>query len=174
LHLYWKAGPVTDKTLLLRRRELLQLRLRRQDEARRVRVLAQALYRCGVRSLSRLPASRSSALLHAQASWPGRDERFYWPEIAGSRTVVFDDDAGRDRAFAEAVHACFAPSMRLAIVFHTAESSLLIGVADVLAHAGAILDACSETVWVVRAGGGASLVEVSRVDQQVCWLDAGR
>jgi hypothetical protein len=173
LHLL-ESQAVTDKTILLRRRELLQARLRRQDEARQFRAVARELCRRGVRRMSRLPASRSSTLLHAQSQWPGRDERFYWPEIPGSRTVDWSVDAERDRAFADAVRACFAPSMRLAVIFHTAESSLLAGVVDVLAHARTILEASSETLWVVRAGGGTSLVEVSRVDRQVCWLEGDR
>lgn len=157
-----------DPQRLRRRREQLQRRLRRQEAARQVRALGPMLRARGVRRLSTLPPVRSAALVAPFAHWPARDEHFDWPAIDGHACAWWADAAARDVAFGAALRACFAPGVRLAFVFHTVESALVLGREDALAHAGALLDALHGTLWVLPLRGADGIVEVVFGDRQVC------
>ena len=159
-----------DAQRMRARREHLQLRLRRQQQARQFRALAPALRATGVRRLSRLPPVRVQALSRAKLNLPGRDERLYWPEIPEGRCESWQDADARDAAFAGALRACFPPSGRLVFIFSPFESGLVLGCADAIAHATRLLDACNGTLWIVALTGTPGLVEVSYSDDEVCWL----
>ena len=159
-----------DAAALRKRREHLQLRLRREDESRQARELAHRLHALGLRRMSRLPPSRAHALVAPFAHWPGRDERFYWPEIPGHVCRYWSDEAARDDAFREALRANFAPSARLALVFHPAESALVLGREDAIAHADAVLAQGYAAWWIVALRGPSKLVEVCFGDDEVCWI----
>ena len=162
-----------DIERLRARRERLQARVRRQEEARRFRALAPLLRAAGVRRFSRLPSSRVREVAGDRLSLPGRDERFYWPEIPEGRCVAWRNEGERNQAFADALSACFAPSERLLFIVHTYESVLVLGFEDAIAQAGLLLDrAHGGSVWVITRLGAPGLVEVSFSDQEVCWLTA--
>jgi hypothetical protein len=158
-----------DAQRLRRRREQLQRRLARQDAARQARALAPMLRARGVRRLSLLPPSRAAALVAPFAHWPARDEHFDWPGIAGHACMWWTNEDDRDAAFARALRDCFAPAARLALVFHTVESALVLGREDALAQARVLLDALYGTLWVVPLRGVDGIVEVEFGDRQVCW-----
>lgn len=151
-------------------RQQLQARLRRADESREFRALAPALRAAGVRRLCRMPPARSTTLVVQFDHLPARNERFYWHEIAGGKCVGFDTPTERNEAFVAALHACFAPATRLACIFHTSESSLVLGCDAAVAHADLLLHSLKETLWVTPTTGAPRLVEVSFSDRQVCWL----
>jgi hypothetical protein len=159
----------TDVARLRAHPERLQARVKRQEEARKFRVLAPLLRAAGLRRLSRLPARRIREVAGGRLSLPGRDERFYWPEIPDGTCVPWRGPGERDRIFAEALAACFAPSERLLFIFHTAESALVLGCADAIAHAGVVLDHACGGLWVISRSGAPGLVEVSLSDDEVCW-----
>jgi hypothetical protein len=158
-----------DIERLRARRERLQARLRRQDEARQFRALAPLLRAAGVRRLSRMPRRRIREAAGDRLSLPGRDERFYWPEIPDGTCMQWRDDSERDRIFAGALAACFAPSERLLFIFHTAESALVLGCADAIAHAAVVLDYAYDSLWIISRSGAPGLVEVAFTDDEVCW-----
>ena len=155
---------------LRRRREVLQLKFQRQEKSRQCRELARRLHAQGVRRMSRLPPARAQALVKPFADWPGRDERFYWPEIPGSVCRCWQDDAGRDAFFREALLANFAPSARIALVFHPYESALVLGREDAIAHAPTVLAEGYAAWWIVALRGTSPMVEVCFSDDEVCWL----
>ena len=157
-----------DVQRLRARRERLQARLRRQEEARRFREVASLLRAAGVRRLSRVPASELRALAAGRLNLPGRDERFYWPEIPSGTCREWRDAGERDAVFAEALRACFAPPARLVCIFHTHESALVLGREDAIAHAAILLARLGGSLWVIARCGAPGLVEVS--DDEVCWL----
>jgi hypothetical protein len=160
------------RQLLVTRRALLQAKLRRAGESRRFRALARTLHEHGVRRFSRLPPARARALLVPFADWPARDERFWWPGIGAGTCVAWDGAEARDDALRRALQACFAPGERLAFVFHTAESCLVIGCAEAVRVADLLLRDGDETLWVVGLRPAAALVEVSFIDHEVCWVVA--
>ena len=163
----------TDIERLRARRVRLQARVRRQEEARQFRALAPLLRAAGVRRFSRLPSSRVREVAGNRLSLPGRDERFYWPEIPDGQCTTWRNDDERDRAFADALAACFAPSERLLLISHTAESVLVLGCADAMAQARLLLEHIRGiSLWVITRSGAPGLVEVSFSDQEVCWLKA--
>jgi len=157
---------------LMSRRAHLQARLRRADESRRFRALAPVLREHGVRRLSRLPPARARALLMPLADLPARDERFWWPDIGAGTCVAWDSVKACGDALRRALQACFAPGDRLAFVFHTAESCLVIGCAEAVRVADLLLRDGDETLWVIGLRPGAALVEVSFIDHEVCWVVA--
>ena len=152
------------------RREHLQLRLRRQQQARQFRALAQPLRDAGVRRLSRLPPERVQALSRARLNLPGRDERLYWPGIPEGTCRSWQEPRTRDAAFEAALRACFASPARLLVIFSPFESGLVLACADAIAQATRLLDACNGTLWIVALAGTPGLVEVSYSDNEVCWL----
>jgi hypothetical protein len=160
---------VSDVALLRRKRELLQLRLRRRELARRFRVLAPKLRAAGVRRLSPLPPARARALIAPFAHWPGRDERFYWAEIPGHHWASWDTGAEPDAVFREALRTCFQEGERLAFVFHTAQTALVLGWEDAIAHAGTLLPELYGSVWIVSARQPELLLEVCPGDRELCW-----
>jgi hypothetical protein len=162
--------PPNDVSALRRRREILQLKLRRRDEARQARELGRRLYAQGVRRLSRLPPARAQALVAPFVHWPGRDERFYWPEIPGHVCRYWQDDTQRDAAFREALRANFPAGARLALVFHPYESALAVGREDLLAHAATVLADGYAAWWIVALKAPSKLVEVCFSDDEVCWV----
>ena len=162
-----------DTAALRRRREHLQLRLRRPQESAQARALGHSLRTAGVRRLSRLPVDRLRPALARFAALPERDERFHWPEIAGHhRQGWLHAGNERDAAVIAALRACFAPAQRLVLVFHPAQSALVVDAADLVAHCASVLDALHETLWIVPLRGPPALVEVSVSDGEVCWLPA--
>src|SRR6476659_3152109 len=114
------------------RREHLQLRIRRKDEARQFRALAPLLRAAGLRRFSRMPSTRILELAPRCLHLPGRDERFYWPEIPGGTCAGWRDANERDAIFARALRATFAPSTRLLLIFHTHQSALVLGREDAI------------------------------------------
>lgn len=163
-----------DATRLRVRREHLQLRIRRKDEARQFRELAPLLRAAGLRRFSRLPSTRIRELAPRALHLPGRDERFYWPEIPGGACGSWHEDSARDEMFVRALQASFAPSTRLLLVFHTVESGLVLAREDAIAHASLLLDRLYGTLWVIPKDGSPGLVEVSFSDNEVCWLPVAR
>ena len=158
-----------DIERLRARRVRLQSRVKRQEEAREFRALAPLLRAVGVRRFSRLPARRIREVAAGRLSLPGRDERFYWPEIPDGTCVPWREPGERDRIFVEALAACFAPSERLLFIFHTAESALVLGCADAIAHAAMVLDHARGGLWIISRSGAPGLVEVAPSDDEVCW-----
>jgi hypothetical protein len=158
-----------DVAALRRRRDHLQLRLRRQEKSRQSRELAARLHALGVRRLSRLPPARAQALVAPFAHWPGRDERFYWPEIPAHVCRHWEDEAQRDAMFREALCANFPAGARIAVVFHPFESALVLGREDAVAHAGSLLARGYAAWWIVTLRGPSKLVEVCFSDHEVCW-----
>ena len=161
-----------DAERLRARRVRMQARLARQQEARQFRELAALLRAAGVRRFSRMPSKPLLAMSRQALSLPGRDERFYWPEIPGGNCEYWIDTEQRDRAFVTALRACFAPETRLLVIWHTYESALVIRCADLIAHAALVLDQLGWSVWFIPLSCGPGLVEVSFGDQEVCWLPA--
>ena len=158
-----------DSERLYRKRSVLQARLRRQERDRQVRALAPRLRAAGVRKLSRLPPTRLGALLAPFKDLPGRDERFHWPDIQGGNCVDWQSDEARDEAFRDALSACFAPSARLVLVFHTSDYAWVMGREDAAAQARLLLDACVEALWVVALKPDGHLLEVAPGENEVCW-----
>ena len=156
------------------RRVRLQLRIRRQKEARQFRELAPLLRAAGVRRISRMPTRRLQEISRQALSLPGRDERFYWPEIPGGSCQYWFDLAHREAAFVAALRECFAPETRLLVIWHTYESALVIRCADVIAHARLLLDELYGSVWYIPLSCGPGLVEVAYGDREVCWLPPPR
>ena len=154
---------------LHRKRSVLQARLRRQERDHQARALAPQLRAAGVRKLSRLPPTRLRALLAPFKDLPGRDERFHWPDIRGGTCIAWETDDARDEAFRQALGACFAPSARLVLDFHSADYALVICRDDAAAHARLLLDACVEALWTVALEPDGHLVEVAPGDNEVCW-----
>lgn len=154
---------------LRRRRMLLQLRIERSEEARHFRELAPRLREQGARRLSRLPAVRTVGLMQRYGRLQLRDERIDWGRLHGHAITHWDTPAERDRAFAAALRDCFEPSTRLAVVFHTAESALVLSCGDAIALADVLLPRIRDTLWVVALRPHPALVEVSFIDTQVCW-----
>lgn len=152
-----------------RRRTMLQARLRRQEEARVFRAVAPLLATDGRLRISRIPAGRMAALMAQYATWPARDERFYWPGIAGHTCIRWDGEDERDRAFIAGLDACFPSPTRLACIFHTYLSGLAIADGALRHAAPVLLDALYDVLWVVPASGEGPLLEVSLVDHEVCW-----
>jgi hypothetical protein len=87
----------------------------------------------------------------------------------GHAFADWSTDSDRDRVFNEAIAACFSLSTRVAVLFHTAESSLVLAASDLGAAAALVLGVLDETLWVVALGGSPALVEVSAIDREVCW-----
>ena len=152
------------------RRARLQARFARQKEARQFRELAPLLRAAGVRRISRMPAGRLREMSRQALSLPGRDERFYWPEIPGGSCEYWFDAGHRNRAFVAALRACFAPDTRLLVIWHTYESALVIRCVDLIAHAELMLDRLWGSVWFIPLSCGPGLVEVAYGDKEVCWL----
>lgn len=165
-----RDGPAA----LRKRRELLQLRLRRQDESRQFRPLAMQLYAKGLRRFSRLPPSRARELIAPFAHLPAQDERFHWPDIPGHACARWDTDSERSDCFRAALRACFPASARLALILHTSESGLVVGAQDAIDHADTLLAGLHAEVWVVSKRGPGGLVELSFIDQECCWLSPQR
>jgi hypothetical protein len=159
-----------DVDRLRRRRELLQLKLRRAERARDYRALAPRLCAAGVRRFSRLPAERVQPLLAPFIAWPAQDERFHWPDIAGHARVYWEDAAVRDASFVDALARCFPPGRKLALVFHPLDSALAIDRDGAMAAPAALLGALYDTLWVVsRDPSDRALVELSFLDRETCW-----
>jgi hypothetical protein len=152
------------------RRVRLQARFARQKEAKQFRELAPLLRAAGVRRFSRMPAKPLQAMARQALSLPGRDERFYWPEIPGGQCEYWFDLEHRNRAFVAALRACFAPDTRLLVIWHTYESALVIRCADLVAHAALVLDRFWGSMWFIPLSCAPGLVEVDHGDREVCWL----
>ena len=152
------------------RRVRLQARVARQKEAKRFRELALRLRAAGVRRISRMPASHLVEVSRKALRLPGRDERFYWPEIPGGQCEYWFDLEHRNAAFVAALRACFSPETRLLVIWHPSESALVIGCADVIAQADLLLDKLGWSVWFIPLSCEPGLVEVAYGDQEVCWL----
>ena len=159
-----------DAQRLRLRREHLQLRLRRGEEARQFREFAALLQAAGVRRFSRLPPVRVRALKARRLNLPGRDERLYWPEIPEGTCLAWKDEHERNAAFARALQACFAPGVRLVLITSSSESALVLGYEDAIAHAGLLLDAANWRLWVICLDGSPGVVEACASDNEVCWL----
>lgn len=160
---------MNDRTAQLRqRRTAMQRRLARQREAATFRQIAQRLDRCC--RISRIPAARVAELVKDYATLPLRDERFFWPDIAAHMSVGFETDAERDRSFRHALSSSFSMDDRLACIFHTADSALSIRCSDLMQYAPSILDPLHDLIWVINPLEAGSLVEVSLIDREVCWL----
>lgn len=159
-----------DRERVRARRAHLLARLQRQRESGRFRALAPALCEHGVRRFRRLPPGASRALLAPFAGWPGRDERFDWPEIAGHARAAWVTAQDGEAIVRRALRACFAPADRLAVIFHPAESSLVIGCDDAARNADVLLRDGHGTLWIVAMRPAATLVEVSLADQDACWI----
>ena len=131
--------------------------------------LAPVLRAYGPGRVSRLPPRRVLDLIAPFQHLPARDERFDWTRIAEGACDSWETPEARDEAFRRALDASFPAQARLALVFHTAEYAVVLGMDAALALARTILDACHDTLWVVALGGGAGLVEVSFSEREVCW-----
>lgn len=154
---------------LRRRRMLLQLRIARRDEARQFRDMAPRLVERGMRRLSRLPASRVMDLMRGYGSLHLLDERVDWSRVPGHSGVYWQTPGERDHAFTVALRSCFEPETRLALIFHTAESALVMSCGETVEAADAILPQLRDTLWVVPWRASPALVEVSFIDKQICW-----
>lgn len=154
---------------LQRKRSVLQARLRRQDLARQATAVAALLRAAGVRKLSRLPPSRNRDVMAPFATLPGRDERFYWPEIEGGTCLTWQSDTQREALFRRALRESFAPATRLVLIFHTAQYALVIASEDASTHASLVLKACRESLWIVPLHPDGRLAEVAFSDNEVCW-----
>jgi hypothetical protein len=159
-----------DFASLRRRREHLQLRLKRQADSAQARDLARRLHAAGIRRMSRLPAARAREALAPFAALPERDERFFWPDISLHQRSTWDGERERDGAFSTAIRECFCAEQRLVLVFHPWQSALVVSAADLLGRRALLLEHLYETLWVVPLNGPPALVEVSVSDQEVCWL----
>lgn len=154
---------------LRRRRMLLQLRIARREEARQFRDIAPRLVERGVRRLSRLPASRVVDLMRGYGSLHLLDERVDWSRVPGHSGVYWRSPCERDHAFTVALRSCVEPATRVALIFHTAESALVLSCGDAVVAADAILPQLRDTLWVVPWHACPALVEVSFIDKQICW-----
>ena len=159
-----------DVERLRARRLRLQARFARQKEAAEFRELAPRLRAAGVRRLSRMPSPRLREVSAQALHLPGRDERFYWPEIPAGHCVGWRDEAERDAAFVRALRACFAPDTRLLCIFTPWRSALVLGCSDAIAHANLLMEHGGWRLWLIPRSGGPGLVEVSHSDDEVCWL----
>lgn len=148
---------------------LLQSRMARREDARQFRDVAPRLVERGVRRLSRLPASRVIDLMRSYGSLHLLDERVDWSRVPGHSGVYWQTSSERDDAFKVALRSCFEPATRLALIFHTAESALVLSCGDAVEAADAILPQLRDTLWVVPWHACPALVEVSFIDKQICW-----
>lgn len=116
--------------------------------------------------MSRLPPARAMALMAPFHHWPGADERFTWPGSASREH--WESAAERDAAFRRALAAYAAPQARIVLIFHTAESALVLAAADADRAASVLLEPLRDTLWVRPLRDGEWLVEVSFMDAEVC------
>jgi hypothetical protein len=156
---------------LLRRRELLQLKIARNTRARIFRALAPKLCSAGIRRFARMPPEECRASLGALASMPGRDERFYWPEIAGAQGGAWTTPQERAALLQRALAACVRGETRLAFVFHPFESGLSIAAQDAARALDLVLPELHDALWIVSRRGAGWLIEVAPSDQEVFWID---
>lgn len=164
----------TDAERLRHRRALLQLRHARQQQAATARDLGARLNALGVGRLSRLPPLRCQQLMAPFAQWPGQDEHFSWDGVAGAHCAWWTTPEERDAAFRRALSEAMPdPATRIALIFHTAESALVLSAGEANRHARPVLDALFGTLWVrPLRGHDDALVELVFPDSAVCWRAA--
>jgi len=160
---------VTERERLLRRRELLQLRLQRNTQARTFRALAPRLRAAGIRDFSRMPPAQCQACVAPLASLPGHDERFYWREIPGSSCETWTSDDEIESLFQRALPT--NASGRLAFVFHPFASGLSIATGDAARALAIVLPELHDSLWIVPRRGAGWLIEVDPGDREICWID---
>lgn len=165
----------THADRLRQRRALLQLRHARQQQAATARGLGARLHALGVGRLSRLPPPRCQQLMAPFAHWPGQDEHFTWDGVAAAHCAWWTTPAERSALFRRALaDAMPDPATRIALIFHTAESGLVLAAGEAARHADAVLGALYGTLWVrpLHGDGDQALVEAVFPDSAVCWRPA--
>ena len=150
------------------KRTLLQLRIKRQQESEQARLVACRILDGGATRLSRLPPPRVLLLVSRYAGRALVDERFDWTKVPGSHCAGWEVAEDRDQAFVAAMRLSFGPDERVALVFHTSESALVMSCSDACRFASGLLPLLHGTLWVVALRDNDALVEVSFIDRQVC------
>lgn len=154
---------------LQRRRELAQLRRRRQVESKFYRRLAPKLCSAGVSQFSRVPAIECARLMNNFSHLPAQDERLIWWDISGSRCASWEEFEDRDEILLAALKDCTVPDERLVVIQHTSEAGLSILGASLVATVSEVLFAAQETVWIISKAGRPWIIEVSFTDKEVCY-----
>lgn len=154
---------------LLQRRRMLQLRLERGELSRQFRGVAPALRERGLRFHKLLPASLSP-WLGVLARLPGRDERIFWPEVPGGVLASWREAGDCASLLATALRACGGHAGRVMLVFHPAQTALVIRPADLVHAWGALHDALYESTWIVPMDRRPWLIEISPADEELCYI----
>lgn len=158
------------RALLTERRRLAQVRAQRAALSGTFRAVAPVLRGRGVRC-SKLMPERCRAALGRLASGPGRDERLLWKPIPNGICRGWETAAARDALLGEALAACTggAAGTAVAVVWHPCQAGLRLAAGELADHAGLVLGATGETIWIVAAESGPWLIEAAYWDRELCW-----
>lgn len=153
---------------LAARRQLAQLRLARGRASATYRALSPLLCQQGAR-FARLPPVACDAALQGLTDGPGQDERLLWGDVPGARCRPWADAADRNALIAAALAEVAAPATRIAVIWEPTSAGLLIRHQQLRPVIGALFDQLHGTIWLVAANGGPWLIEVSLMDDEICW-----
>jgi len=154
-----------NRSRLLERRRLLQLRRARQEQSRTFRNIAETLCGKGLRRFARIPAVECQRIASRFAHLPGQDERFLWPD---HQRRQWRDEAERDFLLRQALLSCTNLNGSVAVIFHPYQSGLRIGAASLAEFATEILDPLYEALWITAYQPASWLIEVAAQDDEVC------
>src|SRR4051812_32710354 len=145
---------------LAERKQMLQLRLRRQVESETFRSVAGPLCAAGVR-FSKIPPERNRVVLGPLIAGPGQDEELDFGWMPEAQTSLWSSDAQRDTLCRWALAAVAAPDERIAIIWHPVRAGLSLRRQDAATHIALLLDAGrGDTIWIASAAGGAWLIQI--------------
>lgn len=154
---------------LIKKRELAQLRRKRQLESAFYRSIAPKLCDTKVAHFCRVPAVDCARLMDRFSHLPAQDERLTWWDIQGSQRAPWDGPVERDDLVREALRACAQTDERVVLIQHTSEAGLSIGSTDLVKNLPDVLSAANGTVWITSKWAKPWLVEVSFTDKEVCY-----
>lgn len=142
-------------------------RLRRAQEGEYLRQVLPTLRAERVRC-RRVNLPEINRALAPISSMKARGERPDWSCMSEARCEIWDDRSDRDRIFRKAVKILSTPEERLVVVWHSHAAGLRIGAASASRLASPLLDA-SPLVWIVPDDSPRWLIEVARMDRELCF-----
>jgi hypothetical protein len=161
---------LTQRNKLKERREMMQLRLRRQRLSATFREVARQLCAEGVRLSKSMPAANERSLGPLSAG-PGEDEELHFDWMDNASVAPWTSDEEAADLVREALQACSASDELVTVIWSPFEAGLRLRTKDLARHARSVLDR-DWTTWIVAAQPSRWIVQVGVRSQTVAFSPA--